>query len=211
MIPTVPFWSAQHSLGDTDNLQLGFDIDYIGNKNRLYMALIMDEWDPYNTFDSDNHHNWFGGQLGFSRLISENSILKAEYTKIQPQVYTHDHPINLPYHHDYPVGFWSKGDSEEIFLNYFFKLSELKDLSIIVRHTIMGSPRYDENADFLDSDDSNPLKKRLAIGVRFSSVIDSKLGPFKYVMNLNRIDSNNLYNDGQFLDCQISLLYNINY
>ena len=75
----------------------------------------------------------------------------------------------------------------------------------------MGSPRYDENADFLDSNDLNPLKKRLAIGVRFSSVIDSKLGPFKYVMNLNRIDSNNLYNDEQFLDCQISLLYNINY
>ncbi|MAX10040.1 MAG: hypothetical protein CMG13_04155 [Candidatus Marinimicrobia bacterium] len=211
MIPTVPFWSAQHSLGDTDNLQLGFDIDYIGNKNRLYMALIMDEWDPYNTFESENHHNWFGGQLGFSRLISENSILKAEYTKIQPQVYTHDHPINLPYHHDYPVGFWSKGDSEEIFLNYFFKLSELKDLSITARHTIMGSPRYDENTDFLDSNDLNPLKKRFAIGVRFCSVIDSKLGPFKYVMNLNRIDSNNLYNDEQFLDCQISLLYNINY
>ena len=41
MIPTVPFWSAQHSSGDTDNLQLGFDIDYIGNKNRLYMAFIL--------------------------------------------------------------------------------------------------------------------------------------------------------------------------
>ena len=211
MIPTVPFWSAQHSLGDTDNLQLGFDIDYISDKNRFYMALIIDEWDPYNTFDSEEHHNWFGGQLGFSRLISENSILKFEYTRIQPQVYTHDHPINLPYHHNYPIGFWSKGDSEEIFLNYFFKLNELKDLSVAIRHTIMGNPKYDENANFLDNSLDSPLKKRLAIGVRFCSRIQSKLGPIKYVMNLNKINSTNLYNDEQFLDCQISLLYNINY
>ena len=43
MVPIMPFWSAQHSLGDTDNLQMGFDIEYIKNKNRFYFALIIDE------------------------------------------------------------------------------------------------------------------------------------------------------------------------
>ena len=141
-------------------------------------------------------------------MISENSIIKVEYTRIQPQVYTHDHPINIPYHHDYPIGFWSRGDSEEIFFNYFFKLGDLKDLNITVRHTIMGNPRYDENADFLEF---NSLKRRLAASVRFSSAIQSLIGPLKYVVSFNKINSDNLYDNEQFSDCQISLLYNINY
>ena len=89
--------------------------------------------------------------------------------------------------------------------------NELKDLSVAIRHTIMGNPKYDENANFLDNSLDSPLKRRLAIGVRFCSRVQSKLGPIKYVMNLNKINSTNLYNDEQFLDCQISLLFNINY
>ena len=96
-------------------------------------------------------------------------------------------------------------------LNLFFKLSKLKDLRVIARHTVIGNPKYDEDANFLDTNLNNILKKRISIGFEFSSGFDSKVGPIKYIMKVNQIDTDNLYTDKQFLDCQISLLYNINY
>ena len=115
LVPTMPFWSAQHALGDTDNLQMGLDIEYLYKNNRFYGAFLMDEWSPFDTFNSD-HHNWFGAQLGMSHLFSDKILMKLEYTRIEPQVYTHDDPINLPYHYDYPIGYWSGGDSEDILM-----------------------------------------------------------------------------------------------
>ena len=85
-------------------------------------------------------------------------------------------------------------------LNWFFKLSQLKDLRIMARHTIIGNPRYDESVSFLDTGSGNILKKRISFGVEFSSGFKSKLGPIKYVMKLNQVKSNNLYLDKQFLD-----------
>ena len=38
--PLMPFWSAQHSLGDLDNLIMGLDFTYIYKKSRLIRALF---------------------------------------------------------------------------------------------------------------------------------------------------------------------------
>ena len=206
MIPTMPFWSAQHSLGDTDNLQMGFDMEYLKNNNRFYMALIIDEWAPYDTFNSD-HHNWFGGQFGYSRLLSSNSLFKFEYTRIEPQVYTHDSPINEPFHHSYPLGFWSGGDSEDVFFKLLFKLKKMKDLEFNLRHTIIGSPEYITDADFLEGDN----KRRTIATFKINKTVVSKIGPLKYVLEINQIENEGLYDSESFTGCQISLLYNINY
>ena len=206
MIPVIPFWSAQHSLGDTDNLQIGFDMEYVKSKNRFYMALIIDEWAPYDTFNSD-HHNWFGGQFGYSRLISDRSLFKIEYTKIEPQVYTHDIDINEPFHYNYPIGFWSGGDSEDIFLKIVFKLKKMKDLEFDFRHTNIGSPGYDTDADFL----SGNIQSRSILSLKMSKKVQTNIGPINCMARVQRINTKNLYDIESFMDCQISLLYNINY
>ena len=206
MIPIIPFWSAQHSLGDTDNLQMGFDMEYIKNKNRFYFALIIDEWAPYDTFKTD-HHNWFGAQLGYSRLLSDKGLFKIEYTRIEPQVYTHDISINEPFHYSYPIGFWLAGDSEDILLKIAFKLKKMKDLEINFRHSNIGSPEYDVNADFLDGD----IKSRSALGLNMTKEVKTSIGPINYMVKVQQINTKNLYDIENFMDCQISLLYNINY
>ena len=83
----------------------------------------------------------------------------------------------------------------------------MKDLEFNLRHTIIGNPTYDINADFLEGD----LKKRLIAGFKINKKINSKFGPINYVLKIHQINNENLYEDESFTDCQISLLYNINY
>ena len=40
-----------------DNLQIGFDFDYILNDFRLYGGLLIDEWAPYDTFSGDKNND----------------------------------------------------------------------------------------------------------------------------------------------------------
>ena len=206
MVPLMPFWSAQHSLGDTDNLQMGFDVEYFKKNNRFYMALIADEWAPYDTFN-ENHHNWFGTQFGYSRIFSNNSLIKFEYTRIEPQVYTHDISINEPFHYNYPIGFWSKGDSEDFLFKAYFKLKNMKDFELSLRHTNMGNPNYAIDLDFLNGE----LKTRSVGSFKLRKIINSNLGAINCVLKVSQVDTKNLYDDESFTDCQISLLYNINY
>ena len=208
LVPTMPFWSAQHALGDTDNLQMGFDIEYLVNNNRFYGAFLMDEWAPFDTFNS-NHHNWFGGQVGFSHLFSNKFLLKLEYTRIEPQVYTHDDPINIPYHYDYPIGYWSGGDSEDIIVKFFCPINNSTDFTLNIRHTIMGDPIYSyESTEFLSADN---LKKRLLMGIALDKIVNSRIGPIKYAFSMENIISKNIYTKNNFINCEFSILYNINY
>ena len=207
LVPTMPFWSAQHALGDTDNLQMGFDVEYLGNNNRIYGAFLMDEWSPFNTFNS-NHHNWFAAQLGYSYLLLNKFLLKFEYTRVEPQVYTHDDPINFPEHYNYPIGYWSGGDSEDILIKFFYKINNITDFSLNIRHTIMGNPIYSyESTEFLDS--SN-LKKRSTIGISINKIVDSFYGPLICLFELENIKSDNIYDKDSFINSQFSILYNIN-
>ena len=98
-----------------------------------------------------------------------------------------------------------------VFINWFLKINQQQDFKFTARHTVIGNPKYDENADFLDSGLDSPLKKRFSAGIEFSSQLKTKIGPMRYIFKINKISTENLYIDKQLLDCQISLLYNINY
>ena len=126
--PLSFYWSAQHTTGDKDNLLMGFDWEYIKQSWRLYGAFIMDEWAPTKTFgsnkvsDDDYNHNWFGWQLGISRLVKLAeiiSLIKIEYSAISPNLYSHDLERNFPQHHNYNLGYWSGGNTENwnVYLN----------------------------------------------------------------------------------------------
>ena len=100
---------------------MGFDWEYIYSKWRIYGAFIMDEWSPTKTFDSDNH-NWFGYQFGITRIITLGNItssIKIEYAVTSPNLYSHDLDRNLPQHHNYNLGHWNGGNSENwnLYLN----------------------------------------------------------------------------------------------
>ena len=186
---------------------MGFDIEYLYKNNRFYGAFLMDEWSPFNTFNSD-HHNWFGAQLGMSRLFLDKILMKLEYTRVEPQVYTHDDPINLPYHYDYPIGYWSGGDSEDILVKLFFVINKFTDFTFDYRQTTMGEPFYSYvSTNFLESE---TLKKRSVLGARLSRIVNSNYGPINYVFELQNLVNDNIYDKDSFINCQFSILYNIN-
>ena len=120
LIPFIPFWSLQHYLGDTDNIQMAGEFIYSPNTQlRLYGTVYMDEWAPDKTFDKDNR-NWFSYQGGieYNNLVSKRDKLIFEYTWTDNRVYHHRFSINDYYSHDYPLGFWAGPHAEELYISY---------------------------------------------------------------------------------------------
>ena len=222
--PFQMYWSEQHQQGDTDNLQMGFDFDFIKGKNRLYGGLLIDEWAPYDTFSGDNR-NWFATQIGFSRLFNLNAgykdssgkkwkrnfkaLLKLEYSSAEPQVYIHKFEINNPYHHGYPIGLWSGGDSIDKRVSFILFVNNYEDntnrfiIDIGYQNTRIGSPKYGPGISLLSSGDIKirdlsyiKIQKPIYFNIDFNF----KVGYYK---------TENLYSEDNFLDISTSLIYNI--
>ena len=65
-----------------------------------------------------------------------------------------------------------------------------------------------EDISFLESDN---LKRKFSYGFNLNKRIESSMGPFNYVLSVKNIETENLYHNDSFIDCQFSILYNINY
>ena len=197
--PITFYWSAQHQLGDLDNLQMGFDMEYLIGENRFYFAFMADEWAPFKTFNSSNH-NWFSYQLGITRLISFNSfkmLLKHESTLIDPQVYTHKFKINEPKHHDYYLGFWTGSDSK----NHFSSINILfENFSIIISDDLsfFGLAEYRQSAE---NDTYDKLRRKTEV----------RVGSAFYDFYISKISSRAIYSQNNYIDFGISVRLGINY
>ena len=230
--PFQLYWSEQHQQGDVANLQMGFDFDFIKDKNRLYGGLLIDEWAPYETFSEDENNdgiddsrNWFATQIGFSRLFNLNAgyknsngkkwkrnfkgLLKFEYSSAEPQVYIHKFEINNPYHHGYPIGLWSGGDSIDKRVSFILFISNYEDNtnSIIIdlgyQNTRIGLPIYEQGVLLLSSNDTkirDLLYLKIQKPIYFNIDFNFKVGYYK---------TENLYSEDNFLDISTSLIYNI--
>ena len=73
----------------------------------------------------------------------------------------------------------------------------------------MGTPIYSyDSTGFLDSGN---LKKRFLFGFNFNKVVKSKYGAINYNLKIENIESENVYDNNKIINCQLSILYNINY
>ncbi|RMZ48907.1 hypothetical protein EB821_05090, partial [Candidatus Marinimicrobia bacterium PRS2] len=96
LLPFVPFFPIQTYVGETDNVIMSADIQYLPHENvRIYGVFLMDEWSPPYTFDKDNR-NWFGWQTGFEwdNILISKSRLRMEYTWTDHRIYRHRFPVN---------------------------------------------------------------------------------------------------------------------
>ena len=120
LMPFIPFWSLQHYLGDTDNIQMSGDVSLNFENGNLYAVLFIDEWRPEWTFEEKNR-NWFGWQIGFTRteLFMKSDKLEGEFSWTDHRIYRHRFSINNYYSHGYPLGFWAGPHAQELYFNYF--------------------------------------------------------------------------------------------
>ena len=64
LLPFMSIWSAEHYLGDTDNVQMSADLAWQPRPGlKFYGVFMMDEWRPEVTFKETNR-NWFAWQGG---------------------------------------------------------------------------------------------------------------------------------------------------
>jgi hypothetical protein len=126
LLTFVPFFPIQTYVGETDNVIMSADIQYLPNENiRLYGVFLMDEWAPPYTFDKDNR-NWFGWQTGidWKDIYLQQDRLRLEYTWTDHRIYRHRFPVNDFYSWGYPVGFWAGPHAQELYADYSFSLGD---------------------------------------------------------------------------------------
>ena len=120
LMSAIPFWSLQHYLGDTDNIQMAGEIIYSpSDKLKFYGTIFMDEWAPEKTFSKDNR-NWFAYQSGLTcvQLLNDSDKLRLEFTWTDSRIYHHRFQVNDYYSHEYPLGFWGGPHAEEFYFSY---------------------------------------------------------------------------------------------
>tara|TARA_A100001015_G_C15030490_1_gene732946 strand:- start:284 stop:1849 length:1566 start_codon:yes stop_codon:yes gene_type:complete len=208
LIPVNLYWSAQHAIGDFDNLQMGFDIDWIHNSGRSNLAFLMDEWAPFKTFNSMNHHNWFAIQFGHSQIVNlfnQRLYFRFENTLISPQIYEHKFPINQVFNQGYPLGYWTKGDAVDFWLTLTLLNKNKFSPRVEFDYTIFGEPKYGVSRRFLKNKNSNRSKFNLVFEYQFNGYTKCEFN-ISYFKNKNFED-----NLDDYFGFLVSYKYNITY
>jgi len=93
MIPFVPYVFLEHYLGDLDNKNLSFDLSLAFPDNfRWYFEWFIDDMTSPWTLFSNDWGNKLAGTVGcqyFGRAFDRDLTLTAEYSRVEPWVYTH--------------------------------------------------------------------------------------------------------------------------
>ena len=166
LIPFIPFWSLQHYLGDTDNIQMSGELIYSpSNRLNFYATIFMDEWAPEKTFSEDDR-NWFAYQSGLTyvELFNNSDELRLEFTWTDSRIYHHRFEVNDYYSHGYPLGFWGGPHAEEFYFSYSLEMMNV-DWSLNISNAKRGEYTSLEIQYDNDIDDVK----------RFEGVVENKL------------------------------------
>ena len=130
LMPGLDNYLYQNMIGDFDNMQLGFSLDFkIPKYGEIYYNMFIDE---VNFLVDDFFHrdrNMYTWQLG-SRLAVPGipfSTITFQYTKVEPYMYTHP-PTDVPWYddlmdtsyknHGEPLGYKLDPNSDEILFQF---------------------------------------------------------------------------------------------
>ena len=172
LLPFVPFFPIQTYVGETDNVIMSGDIQYLPNENiRLYGVFLMDEWSPPYTFDKDNR-NWFGWQTGidWKDIYLQQDRLRLEYTWTDHRIYRHRFPVNDFYSWGYPVGFWAGPHAQELYADYSFSLGD-NHFEIMFSKAKRGVLTDSLLTDQYNRPNDNPIYERFSEGTEEKQVI----------------------------------------
>ena len=182
LIPFSLFYPIENYLGDTDNLQMGFDFSYLFKEDhRLYFGFFMDELTPEWIFNSKNH-NWFAYQLGYSsnEVIFSNSTLTIEYNWTDQRIYKHKYEINDFYSHGEPLGFWAGPHSEELLALYSLNINDYK-INIYYTRVKRG---YINDA-MIETHYNDTYNKRYSDGYELKTYLSAKAEKVSAIKGLN--------------------------
>ena len=93
MIPFIPYFFAEHYVGDLDNKQIGLDIELrLPETARWYAEFFIDDGSTPHTLFNDSWVNKWALTVGtqwFPIIAGRNAVFGIEYCRVEPWVYTH--------------------------------------------------------------------------------------------------------------------------
>ena len=124
LIPIMFFKSAEHYNGDKDNIQwfANLDLNLIRNTN-VYFSLFIDDLALDDLLKADRQRNYLGFTAGFQTydVLLKNLELTAEYTRINPWVYTHKFTATEFTNNGYIMGSWMGQNADNIYLDLSYR------------------------------------------------------------------------------------------
>jgi hypothetical protein len=124
LIPIMFFKSAEHYNGDKDNIQWfgNLDLNLIRNVN-VYGSLFVDDLSLDKILSAEEMPNYFGYSFGIQTydVLLKNLEFTAEYTRINPWVYTHEYPATEFTNNGYVMGSWMGQNSDNIYFDLSYK------------------------------------------------------------------------------------------
>ncbi len=189
LMPFMSIWSAEHYLGDTDNVQMSADLAWRFSPSlKLYGVFLMDEWRPQDTFIKANR-NWFAWQGGVElrSIIGNHDCLAAEATWTDHRINRHRFPINDFYSHGYPLGHWIGAHAQSLFVSYilprwgsrfmvsylYAQRGALTDTMIVDQYSSTPYERFSGNTETIQTLDvivAKPLWKKLWLEIGVSRI-----------------------------------------
>lgn len=135
LIPLVPFKFVEHYTGDRDNAALSFDVNLIYPQNfRWYLEFFMDDiLSPLKIFTDDWGNKWAAtlGMQYFGFLFGRDFTVNAEYSHVEPWVYTHFYGGSHRYSHfDRCLGSPMGPNSQVIILDLFSQINNFNEVGI---------------------------------------------------------------------------------
>jgi hypothetical protein len=120
--PVLPVLVSQHSLGDRDNVEFGADaaVDRF-HPVKLYGEFFLDDFtSPWGLFSNNwvNKLAFTAGALWANPGRIRNSGLRAEYTRVEPFVYTHRLAENLYENYNVALGSDLQPNSDRLTLQW---------------------------------------------------------------------------------------------
>jgi hypothetical protein len=122
LIPVMFFKAGEHYNRDTDNTQVfgSLDLNVISNLN-LYFSLFIDEINTDDFFDPDKSRKQVGLTMGLHTydMVVDNAEFIAEYSRLNPWVYSHRYTAANFTSNGYTLGHWVGQNGD----NLYFDLS----------------------------------------------------------------------------------------
>lgn len=196
--PIMPFHIAEHHLGDRDNNTLGADFAVFPAKNhKFYGELFIDDFTS-----AENPFTYFGNKFAFltgyywvNPFSISNLDFRAEYTRIEPNVYSHHDSINVYQNYNQHIGHWLEPNSDQLYSDLTFLVS--RDLQIKVLGELIRHGKGNINSPHLMSEGtqksflSGVVEQRWRFGI---SVTDQILRDVFLTLQYNFVDVNNEHN-----------------
>ncbi|MCD6117589.1 hypothetical protein J7K93_11275 [bacterium] len=159
--PVIPYLIAEHTLGDRDNLCMGLDLKAVIAKSfKFYGELFIDDlFSPFDIFQ-----NYWGNKLAVQAGVSvidplhlTDSKFTAEYTKIDPFVYTHHDSVNVFKNYTYGLGHYLRPNSDMILIKAKHRFSIFFQSAISLRQLRHGKGSIDTPHSEQDGESKNFL------------------------------------------------------